>query len=78
MTYTRKALLSAAATCLPPFATPAIAELGHPSGCLSCAPVEVPGPTPGYDQEGAPVTGPLRPERHRRHPRRGVAGTRSR
>jgi hypothetical protein len=76
MGYTRIALLSAAATCLLPFATPAIAELGHPSGCLSCAPVEVPGPTPGYDQEGAPVTPPLRPERHRRHPRRGVAGAR--
>ena len=78
MTYTRKALLSAAATCLLPFATPAIAELGHPAGCLSCAPVEAPGPTPGYDHQAAPETAPLRPERHHRHPRRGATGTRSR
>jgi hypothetical protein len=78
MTYTRKALLSAAATCLPPFATPAIAELGHPPGCLSCAAIEVPGPTQEYGHEGAPVTAPLRPERHRWRPRRGVAGTRLR
>ena len=58
MRYTRIALLSAAATCLLTFATPSIAELGHPSGCLSCEPVEVPGPTPDYDQQGAPVIGP--------------------
>jgi hypothetical protein len=77
MRYTRKAQLSAAATCLLPFATPAIAELQHPSGCLSCAAIEVPGPTEGYDHEGAPVTVPLRPERHRWHARRHVAGTRS-
>ena len=56
MRYTRIALL-AAATCLVPFATPAIAELGHPSGCASCEPVEVTGPTQGY--EGGPVIGPL-------------------
>lgn len=67
MRYTRIALLSAA-TCLLPFATPAIAELGHPSGCLSCAPVEVSGPTQSYDYERAPVTVPLRPERHRWRP----------
>jgi hypothetical protein len=78
MRYTRIALLSVAATCLLPFATPAIAELGHPSGCVSCAPVEVTGPTLGYDHERAPVTGPLRPERRRWRPRRGVVGTRSR
>jgi hypothetical protein len=77
MRYTRIALLSAAASCLLPFARPAIAELGHPSGCLSCAPIEVPGPSPEYDHEGAPATEPLRPERHRRQPRRHVAGTRS-
>jgi hypothetical protein len=53
------ALLSVAATCLLPIATPAIAELGHPSGCLSCAPVEVSGPTPDYDYQGAPVSEPL-------------------
>jgi hypothetical protein len=77
MTYRRKALLSAAATCLLPFATPAIAELQHPPGCLSCAAIEVPGPTEGYDHEAAPVTAPLRAERHHRHPRRGATGTRS-
>ncbi len=59
MRYTSFALLSAAATCLLPFATPAIAELGHPSGCVSCAPVEVTGPTQRYDHEGAPVGWPL-------------------
>jgi hypothetical protein len=75
MTHARKALLSAAATCLLPLATPAIAELQHPPGCLSCAAIEVPGPTEGYDHKAAPVTAPLRPERHHRHPRRHVAGT---
>ena len=30
------ALLSAVATCLLPFPTPAIAQLGHPSGCVGC------------------------------------------
>jgi hypothetical protein len=59
MRHTRTLLLSVAAACLLPFATPAIAELGHPSGCLSCAPVEVPGPAPDCDQQGAPVIGPL-------------------
>jgi hypothetical protein len=59
MRYTRIALLSATAICLPRFATPAIAELGHPSGCLSCAPIEVPGPTPDYVYQGAPVSRPL-------------------
>jgi hypothetical protein len=57
--YIRIVLLSAAATCLAPFVTPAIAELAHPSGCASCAPVEVPGPTQGYDHEGGSVIGPL-------------------
>jgi hypothetical protein len=59
MRYVRMALLSAAATCLVPFATPAIAELGHPSGCVGCPPVEVSGPTQGPDQEGAPVIGAM-------------------
>jgi hypothetical protein len=57
--YARIALLSAAATCLVPFATPAIAELGHPSGCASCEPVEVAGPTQGYVYEAGSVIGPL-------------------
>ena len=76
MTYTRKALLLASATCLLSFATPAIAELQHPPGCLSCAAIEVPGPTEGYDHDGASVTATLRPERHHRHARRGATGTR--
>jgi hypothetical protein len=78
MTHTRKALLSAATRCLLLLATPAIAELQHPPGCLSCAAIEVPGPTERYDHEAASVTAPLRPERHHRRPRRGVAGTHSR
>ena len=59
MKNTRIAVLSAAAACLLPFATPAIAELGHPSGCASCEPVEVTAPTGGYYQEGAPLIAPL-------------------
>jgi hypothetical protein len=60
MRCVRMALLSAAATCLLPFATPAIAELGHPSGCVGCPPVEVSGgPTEGPDKERAPVIGPI-------------------
>src|SRR6516225_4988815 len=59
MRYARIALLSAAATYLVPLATPAIAELGHPSGCASCEPVEVAGPTQGYDYEAGSVIGPL-------------------
>ena len=59
MKYIRMALLSAAAICLAPLATPAIAELAHPSGCASCAPVEVGGPTQGYDHERGSVLGPL-------------------
>ena len=59
MRYIRTALLSAAATCLGLLVTPAIAELGHPSGCASCEPVEVTGPTQGYDHEGGSVIGPF-------------------
>jgi hypothetical protein len=82
MRYTRIALLSAAATCLLAFATPSIAELGRPSGCLSCEPVEVPGPTPDYDQQGAPVTGSAPsmsgpPQLRRRRPTTGVTGARA-
>jgi hypothetical protein len=53
MRYVRIALLSATATCLLPF-TPAIAELGHPSGCASCEPVEITAPNQGSYQ-GAPA-----------------------
>jgi hypothetical protein len=44
MRYARIALLSAVvASLLLPLATPAVAELGHPSGCFMCSPVEVTG-----------------------------------
>ena len=56
MRYARIALLSAVATALVPLAPPVFAELGHPSGCLSCPPVEVPGPE-DYHHEGG--TGPV-------------------
>ena len=39
MKYVRIALLSAAVIYLLPFATPAYAELGHPSGCAQCGAV---------------------------------------
>jgi hypothetical protein len=52
MRYVRMTLLSAAATCVLPFATPAIAELGHPSGCANCPPIEIAAPTQGSDREG--------------------------
>ena len=38
MRYVRIALLATVATTL---LTPAIAELGHPTGCLTCSPVEI-------------------------------------
>ena len=53
MKYVRIALLSAAAIYLLPFATPAYAELGHPSGCAQCGPVVITSPT-----GRAPVIGP--------------------
>jgi hypothetical protein len=53
MKYVRIALLSAAATYLLPFATPAYAELGHPSGCAQCGPVATAAPT-----GRVPVIGP--------------------
>ena len=55
MRNVRVTLLSAVATCLLPF-TPAMAELGHPSGCVSCAPIDVTAPTQGSYQ-GAPAIG---------------------
>ena len=57
MRYVRIALLSAA-TCLLPFSAPAIAELGHPSGCVGCPPVEIATPTERSFQEGAPAARP--------------------
>jgi hypothetical protein len=65
MRYAHTALLSAAATCLLAFATPAIAEvsspeLGHPSGCARCGGgVYSTAPTQGYDYGGVPVIGPV-------------------
>ena len=53
MKYVRLALLSAAAIYLLPFATPAYAELGHPSGCAQCGPVAIAAPT-----GRVPVIGP--------------------
>ena len=53
MRYARIAFFSAAATfLLLPLATPAVAELGHPSGCFMCSPVTV--PTQDYYSEGGP------------------------
>jgi hypothetical protein len=45
MRYVRVALVSAAATGLLSFASPAIAELGAPSGCARCSPANVAEPT---------------------------------
>jgi hypothetical protein len=55
MRSVRIALLSAVATCLLPF-TPATAEIGHPSGCASCAPIDTTTPTQDSYQ-GAPAIG---------------------
>jgi hypothetical protein len=57
MRYARIVLLSAAAIGFLPFATPASAQLGHPSGCVSCSPVEVTPSTQDYYREGAPLIG---------------------
>jgi hypothetical protein len=58
MRYARVALLSAVASFLLPLATPAVAELGHPSGCFMCSPTEVTAPTQDYYREGGPAIGP--------------------
>jgi hypothetical protein len=58
MSYVRIPLLSAAAACLPPFSTLAIAGLGHPTGCVSCPPIEITSPTEDSFHEGAPAIGP--------------------
>jgi hypothetical protein len=47
MRYARIALLATVATTLLPLATPAVAELGHPTGCFMCSPVEVTAAPPG-------------------------------
>ena len=59
MRYARIALFSAAAIGLLPFATPAIAQLGHPTGCAQCGPVNVAAPIQDYYPEGPPVIGPV-------------------
>jgi hypothetical protein len=82
MRYVRLTLLSAAATCVLPFATPAMAELGHPSGCANCPPIEISPPPQGSDREGAtigsmlgigfpPAATALAPEERRRPHTRG-------
>jgi hypothetical protein len=53
MKYVRIALRWAAAIYLLPFATPAYAELGRPSGCAQCGPVAITAPT-----GRVPVIGP--------------------
>ena len=55
MRSVRIALLWAVATCLLPF-TPATAEVGHPSGCATCAPIDITAPTQG-SYRGAPAIG---------------------
>ena len=60
MTFAHVALLSAAATCALPFATPASAELRHVAACARCGSVKAKTPTQGYYNEGARV---IRPER---------------
>jgi len=47
MRYARIALLATVATTLLPLATPAVADLGHPTGCFMCSPVEVTAAPPG-------------------------------
>ena len=47
MRYAPIALLAALATTLLPLATAAVAELGHPTGCFMCSPVEVAAAPPG-------------------------------
>jgi hypothetical protein len=50
-------LAGAVSIFLLPLATPAVAELGHPSGCFMCSPVDVTAPTQDYYREGAPAIG---------------------
>jgi hypothetical protein len=57
MGYVRIALLSAAA-CPLLFSGPAIAGLGHPTGCVSCPPIEITTPAEDSFHEGAPAIGP--------------------
>jgi hypothetical protein len=59
MRYARIALLTAVASFLLPLATPAVAQLGHPSGCFMCSPVDVTAPTQDYYRAGGPA---IRPE----------------
>jgi hypothetical protein len=67
MRYARIALLTAITT-LPPLATPAVAEPGHPSGCLTCSQVEVTAGPPGATAPAAETdtaTSPnIRPRHH--------------
>jgi hypothetical protein len=72
MRYARTALLVTVATALLPLATPAVAELGHPTGCLTCSPVEVTAVQPGATEltpETGAATAP-KVQHVRRHARR--------
>ena len=69
MRYVRIALLSAAAACLAPFSTPAIAGLGHPTGCKLSSDRDHESDL-DFFHEGAPAIGPalnmaFPPERRR-------------
>ena len=72
MRYARIALLVTAATALLPLAAPAAAELGHPTGCLTCSPVEVTAAPPGATELTPETDTTTAPKiRHvRRHARR--------
>jgi hypothetical protein len=71
MRYARIALLATVATTLLPLATPAVAELGHPTGCFMCSPVEVTAAPPGATALAPETDTATAPNiRHVRHPRR--------
>ena len=81
MNYARIALLSAAASCWLPFATPALAQLSieHPPACARCGEVYSTAPSPGYHYEGVPGIGSelrmgVPPGATALAPERGVAG----
>jgi hypothetical protein len=75
MRYARIALLTTITT-LQPLATPAVAEPGHPSGCLTCGQVEVTAGPPGATAPAPDTdTATARNIRHVRHYARRAAST---